>query len=105
MGCDGGTIPKRHELVKGPKKVEKVGHFPPSVEIFWFGGNSCHWVANASTLIWCWQQESWPVNYILDVYNIVEGLLVLFLFEIDKEKTFSNCSNYHVCSNHVLLGG
>ncbi|XP_012583897.1 PREDICTED: protein RTF2 homolog [Condylura cristata] len=24
MGCDGGTIPKRHELVKGPKKVEKV---------------------------------------------------------------------------------
>ncbi|XP_068120585.1 replication termination factor 2 [Hyperolius riggenbachi] len=23
MGCDGGTIPKRHELVKGPKKVEK----------------------------------------------------------------------------------
>lgn len=25
MGCDGGTIPKRHELVKGPKKVEKVG--------------------------------------------------------------------------------
>uniref|UniRef100_A0A2K6UL45 Replication termination factor 2 n=1 Tax=Saimiri boliviensis boliviensis TaxID=39432 RepID=A0A2K6UL45_SAIBB len=27
MGCDGGTIPKRHELVKGPKKVEKVWHF------------------------------------------------------------------------------
>lgn len=26
MGCDGGTIPKRHELVKGPKKVEKVSH-------------------------------------------------------------------------------
>ncbi|PNJ37769.1 RTFDC1 isoform 4 [Pongo abelii] len=26
MGCDGGTIPKRHELVKGPKKVEKVLH-------------------------------------------------------------------------------
>uniref|UniRef100_A0A8P0NDW4 Replication termination factor 2 n=2 Tax=Canis lupus familiaris TaxID=9615 RepID=A0A8P0NDW4_CANLF len=26
MGCDGGTIPKRHELVKGPKKVEKVWH-------------------------------------------------------------------------------
>lgn len=26
MGCDGGTIPKRHELVKGPKKVEKVGY-------------------------------------------------------------------------------
>lgn len=25
MGCDGGTIPKRHELVKGPRKVEKVG--------------------------------------------------------------------------------
>ncbi|XP_037259368.1 replication termination factor 2 isoform X2 [Falco biarmicus] len=24
MGCDGGTIPKRHELVKGPRKVEKV---------------------------------------------------------------------------------
>ncbi|XP_028667683.1 replication termination factor 2 isoform X2 [Erpetoichthys calabaricus] len=24
MGCDGGTIPKRHELVKGPKKVEKA---------------------------------------------------------------------------------
>ncbi|XP_024415245.2 replication termination factor 2 [Desmodus rotundus] len=24
MGCDGGTIPKRHELVKGPKKVEKI---------------------------------------------------------------------------------
>ncbi|XP_032369238.1 replication termination factor 2 [Etheostoma spectabile] len=24
MGCDGGTIPKRHELVKAPKKVEKV---------------------------------------------------------------------------------
>ncbi|KAI4890379.1 hypothetical protein NFI96_029125, partial [Prochilodus magdalenae] len=24
MGCDGGTIPKRHELVKGPKKIEKV---------------------------------------------------------------------------------
>ncbi|KAJ3602856.1 hypothetical protein NHX12_030601 [Muraenolepis orangiensis] len=24
MGCDGGTIPKRHELVKTPKKVEKV---------------------------------------------------------------------------------
>ncbi|XP_055508031.1 replication termination factor 2 [Leucoraja erinacea] len=24
MGCDGGTIPKRHELVKGPKKVEQV---------------------------------------------------------------------------------
>lgn len=24
MGCDGGTIPKRHELVKGPKRVEKV---------------------------------------------------------------------------------
>ncbi|XP_053309417.1 replication termination factor 2 [Spea bombifrons] len=24
MGCDGGTIPKRHELVKGPKKAEKV---------------------------------------------------------------------------------
>lgn len=24
MGCDGGTIPKRHELVKGPKKVVKV---------------------------------------------------------------------------------
>ncbi|KAM4609522.1 replication termination factor 2-like [Discoglossus pictus] len=24
MGCDGGTIPKRHELVKGPKKLEKV---------------------------------------------------------------------------------
>ncbi|XP_043847328.1 replication termination factor 2-like [Dromiciops gliroides] len=23
-GCDGGTIPKRHELVKGPEKVEKV---------------------------------------------------------------------------------
>ncbi|XP_048405999.1 replication termination factor 2 isoform X2 [Stegostoma tigrinum] len=23
MGCDGGTIPKRHELVKGPKKVEQ----------------------------------------------------------------------------------
>lgn len=30
MGCDGGTIPKRHELVKGPKKVEKVCWF------FWF---------------------------------------------------------------------
>lgn len=27
MGCDGGTIPKRHELVKGPKKVEKVRVF------------------------------------------------------------------------------
>uniref|UniRef100_A0A671G946 Replication termination factor 2 n=1 Tax=Rhinolophus ferrumequinum TaxID=59479 RepID=A0A671G946_RHIFE len=27
MGCDGGTIPKRHELVKGPKKVEKVWYF------------------------------------------------------------------------------
>ena len=26
MGCDGGTIPKRHELVKGPKKVEKVSN-------------------------------------------------------------------------------
>ncbi|KAJ7332072.1 hypothetical protein JRQ81_014252 [Phrynocephalus forsythii] len=24
MGCDGGTIPKRHELVKGPRKIEKV---------------------------------------------------------------------------------
>uniref|UniRef100_A0A8C4WDZ1 Replication termination factor 2 n=1 Tax=Gopherus evgoodei TaxID=1825980 RepID=A0A8C4WDZ1_9SAUR len=24
MGCDGGTIPKRHELVKGPRKVEKI---------------------------------------------------------------------------------
>ncbi|XP_038605837.1 replication termination factor 2 isoform X1 [Tachyglossus aculeatus] len=24
MGCDGGTIPKRHELVKGPRKAEKV---------------------------------------------------------------------------------
>ncbi|CAH2303081.1 RTF2 homolog [Pelobates cultripes] len=24
MGCDGGTIPKRHELVKGPKRVEKI---------------------------------------------------------------------------------
>ncbi|XP_072095158.1 replication termination factor 2 [Mobula birostris] len=24
MGCDGGTIPKRHELVKGPKKVEQA---------------------------------------------------------------------------------
>ncbi|XP_062460001.1 replication termination factor 2 isoform X2 [Pezoporus occidentalis] len=24
MGCDGGTIPKRHELVKGPRKVEKA---------------------------------------------------------------------------------
>ncbi|KAM7006728.1 replication termination factor 2 [Tautogolabrus adspersus] len=24
MGCDGGTIPKRHELVKGPKKSRKV---------------------------------------------------------------------------------
>ncbi|KAG8131698.1 hypothetical protein E2320_009619, partial [Naja naja] len=24
MGCDGGTIPKRHELVKGPRKMEKV---------------------------------------------------------------------------------
>lgn len=24
MGCDGGTIPKCHELVKGPKKVEKI---------------------------------------------------------------------------------
>lgn len=24
MGCDGGTIPKRHELVKGPKKAVKV---------------------------------------------------------------------------------
>lgn len=29
MGCDGGTIPKRHELVKGPKKVEKVCIFSP----------------------------------------------------------------------------
>ena len=29
MGCDGGTIPKRHELVKGPKKVEKVGDLGP----------------------------------------------------------------------------
>lgn len=25
MGCDGGTIPKRHELVKGPRKAVKVG--------------------------------------------------------------------------------
>lgn len=24
MGCDGGTIPKRHELVKGPPKAQKV---------------------------------------------------------------------------------
>ncbi|XP_056292390.1 replication termination factor 2 [Pseudoliparis swirei] len=24
MGCDGGTIPKRHELVKGPKKVVMI---------------------------------------------------------------------------------
>jgi hypothetical protein len=24
MGCDGGTIPKRHELVKTAKKVEKL---------------------------------------------------------------------------------
>ncbi|RLV97397.1 hypothetical protein DV515_00011790, partial [Chloebia gouldiae] len=24
MGCDGGTIPKRHELVKGPRKAEQV---------------------------------------------------------------------------------
>lgn len=29
MGCDGGTIPKRHELVKGPKKVEKVSNRGP----------------------------------------------------------------------------
>lgn len=29
MGCDGGTIPKRHELVKGPKKVEKVSYVGP----------------------------------------------------------------------------
>lgn len=29
MGCDGGTIPKRHELVKGPKKVEKVSDVGP----------------------------------------------------------------------------
>uniref|UniRef100_A0A8C7BYE1 Replication termination factor 2 n=1 Tax=Neovison vison TaxID=452646 RepID=A0A8C7BYE1_NEOVI len=29
MGCDGGTIPKRHELVKGPKKVEKVRDVGP----------------------------------------------------------------------------
>jgi hypothetical protein len=29
MGCDGGTIPKRHELVKGPKKVEKVSSVGP----------------------------------------------------------------------------
>ena len=29
MGCDGGTIPKRHELVKGPKKVEKVSEMGP----------------------------------------------------------------------------
>ena len=29
MGCDGGTIPKRHELVKGPKKVEKVSYMGP----------------------------------------------------------------------------
>lgn len=29
MGCDGGTIPKRHELVKGPKKVEKVSDGGP----------------------------------------------------------------------------
>lgn len=30
MGCDGGTIPKRHELVKGPKKVEKVSDVGPA---------------------------------------------------------------------------
>lgn len=29
MGCDGGTIPKRHELVKGPKKIEKVSDVVP----------------------------------------------------------------------------
>lgn len=29
MGCDGGTIPKRHELVKGPRKVEKVREEDP----------------------------------------------------------------------------
>uniref|UniRef100_A0A2K5ZBW4 Replication termination factor 2 n=1 Tax=Mandrillus leucophaeus TaxID=9568 RepID=A0A2K5ZBW4_MANLE len=32
MGCDGGTIPKRHELVKGPKKVEKVWHLKTGEE-------------------------------------------------------------------------
>uniref|UniRef100_A0A2K6KLM8 Replication termination factor 2 n=2 Tax=Rhinopithecus TaxID=542827 RepID=A0A2K6KLM8_RHIBE len=32
MGCDGGTIPKRHELVKGPKKVEKVRHLKTGKE-------------------------------------------------------------------------
>lgn len=27
MGCDGGTIPRRDEMVKLKKKAEKVSHF------------------------------------------------------------------------------
>lgn len=34
MGCDGGTIPKRHELVKGPKKVEKVKKIALNARLF-----------------------------------------------------------------------
>lgn len=49
MGCDGGTIPKRHELVKGPKKVEKVTFtciFHSSQFATWLYRNANNWLAS-----------------------------------------------------------
>ena len=42
MGCDGGTIPRRDEMVKLKKKAEKVR---PSVT------NLCHWPSIAYNVI------------------------------------------------------